>query len=445
MRFRISTLTVFTFVCLMLGGFTQALAQGSWTTKAPMPTPRVGFATGVVNGILYAAGGYNGGYLSPSPNEAYDPVANTWVSKAPMPTPREIRGGNGAVVNGILYVIGGNNGFCLSTVEAYNPSTNSWSTKASMPTPRCHLALAAAGGLIYAIGGTNTSGSIKYATVEVYNPSTNSWTTAASMPTGRQDLIAIVINGLIYAVGGGNPAFPNGGFLATNEIYNPATNTWAIGAPMPTARALLAGGAANGRLYAVGGSDATSILATNEAYDPGTDTWTTDTSMPTARTSLGAGVINNVLYAVGGGNSTSALATNEAFTPITLACAGFDSPFDVSILIKAKVQRAIPLKMQLSESGTPITDLNIPGAAPVVDVSFSAGGGPAVDVTGLLEPVGQSSDGNTFSFDAGTGRWVFNLGSKPFSAAGTYTVTAKAGDTSYGISPSCSGQFIRGN
>jgi len=185
-----------------------------------------------------------------------------------------------------------------------------------MPTPRCHLALAAAGGLIYAIGGTNTSGSIKYSTVEVYNPSTNNWTTAASMPTGRQDLIAVAINGLIYAVGGWNPAFPNSGFLATNEVYNPATNVWATGAQMPTARALLAGGTANGRLYAVGGSDATSILATNEAYNPGNDTWTTDTSMPTARTSLGAGVINNVLYAVGGGNSSSALATNEAFAPL---------------------------------------------------------------------------------------------------------------------------------
>ena len=75
----------------------------------------------------------------------------------------------------------------------------------------------------------------------------------------------------------------------------------------------------------------------------------------------------------------------------------------------------------------------------------SSGGGPAVDATNLLEPIGQSSDGNTFNFDVGTGRWVFNLGSKAFSAAGTYTVTAEAGDTGYAVSPSCSGQFVQGN
>jgi len=33
---------------------------------------------------------------------------------------------------------------------------------------------------------------------------------------------------------------------------------------------------------------------------------------------------------------------------ITLACRGFDAPFDADILSKAKVQWAIPLQMELS-------------------------------------------------------------------------------------------------
>jgi len=99
--------------------------------------------------------------------------------------------------------------------------------------------------------------------------------------------------------------------------------------------------------------------------------------------------------------------------------------------------------MQLFDNGTPITDLNIAGAAPVVNVMFSAGGGPAVDVTDQLDPLGQSSEGNEFRFDPSAGHWVFNLGTKPFSAPGTYTVTAAPGDTSYTISPTCTGQFVR--
>ena len=124
------------------------------------------------------------------------------------------------------------------------------------------------------------------------------------------------------------------------------------------------------------------------------------------------------------------------------SCAGFDFPFDEPISLKAKVNRAIPLQMQLSSGGTPITDANIAGAPPVVNVTFSAGGGPAVDVTDDLEALGQSSEGNAFSY-ALSGQWIFRLGTKPFKAAGTYTVTAAAGDTTYSISPTCTGQFVR--
>jgi len=60
----------------------------SWTTKAPMPTPRYGLAVGVVTGILYAFGGFDqsGGALTTV--EAYDPVANNWMTREPMPSPR---------------------------------------------------------------------------------------------------------------------------------------------------------------------------------------------------------------------------------------------------------------------------------------------------------------------------------------------------------------------
>ncbi len=127
--------------------------------------------------------------------------------------------------------------------------------------------------------------------------------------------------------------------------------------------------------------------------------------------------------------------------PLTYACTGFAPPFDVPIALHK--DRAIPLQMQLSSNGVQITDLNIAGAAPIVDVSFSAGGGPAVDVTSELLPLGQSDTGNQFRFDVTSGQWIYNLGTQPFTASGTYTVTAKPGGTSYVISPTCTGQFVR--
>jgi hypothetical protein len=41
--------------------------------------------------------------------------------------------------------------------------------------------------------------------------------------------------------------------LATNEEYDPATNSWATRLAMPTARRQLDGAAIGGKIYAIGG------------------------------------------------------------------------------------------------------------------------------------------------------------------------------------------------
>ena len=61
----------------------------TWTTKAPIPTPRAFFSTSVVNGIIYAFGGFNSiGTPSLGNVEAYDPVEDEWTIKNDMPNPR---------------------------------------------------------------------------------------------------------------------------------------------------------------------------------------------------------------------------------------------------------------------------------------------------------------------------------------------------------------------
>ena len=63
-----------------------------------------------------------------------------------------------------------------------------------------------------------------------------------------------------------------------------AEDTWAAKAPMHQARAGLGVAAVNGKIYAIGGSTASGqyppdvsgggFVGTNEEYDPETDTWT---------------------------------------------------------------------------------------------------------------------------------------------------------------------------
>lgn len=284
-----------------------------WSTELPMPLPsgRSALALGAVNGILYAVGGHNNsGTLNA--NHAYNPFTHTWTIQAPLPLATEPRGTNGAVVNDKLYVIGGNaSGFCTSAVQEYSPSTDSWAPKASMPTPRCHLAVVALNGRIYAIGGSTTSGT-PLANVEIFDPATNTWSGGASMPTPRSLLGAGVVGGKIYVVGGSDGSVP----VSIVEAYEPSTNTWSTVTSMPTARTDVAVGTLNGTLYAIGGLNSVSQgLNTVEAYEPSTNTWQTKTPMPTGRGGAGAAVANGVLYVVGGMSGDAFLPTNEALTP----------------------------------------------------------------------------------------------------------------------------------
>jgi hypothetical protein len=81
----------------------------------------------------------------------------------------------------------------------------------------------------------------------------------------------------------------------------------------------------------------------------------------------------------------------------------------------------------------------------VVNVSYSASdAGEAQDLTDDLDPPGTASAGNVFQFDPSTESWRYQLGTRPYSAVGTYTVTMTSGDaSSYIIEPTCSGKFER--
>jgi N-acetylneuraminic acid mutarotase len=116
-----------------------------------------------VNGVIYAIGGVSGSTV-----EAYDPSTDSWTTKAPMPTERVLFAVG--VLNGVIYVAGGDGGpGPLSVVEAYDPSTNSWSTRASMPTARYGLAGGVVNNTLFAIGGTDAN-PVGMSTVEAYTP-----------------------------------------------------------------------------------------------------------------------------------------------------------------------------------------------------------------------------------------------------------------------------------
>jgi N-acetylneuraminic acid mutarotase len=157
----------------------------------------------------------------------------------------------------------------------------------------------------------------------------NVWFTMAPMPTARTALAAASVNGKVYAVGGMNATGQT--FLNTVEVYDSSTNSWSTAASMPAARSLLAAAAVNGKVYAIGGTNISTgfPLNTVEVYDPNSNSWTTSSPtaggvpgpvapMPTPRQGLAAAVVNGKVYAIGGVDSVgNVLNIVEVYDPIS--------------------------------------------------------------------------------------------------------------------------------
>jgi hypothetical protein len=199
----------------------------------------------------------------------------------------------------------------LSTVV--QAQTNFTST-GSLTTARYnHTATLLPNGLLLVAGGYNYS---YIASSELYNPATGTWATTGSLNTARQNHTATLLpNGLVLVAGGND----EGGELASCELYNPATGTWTTTGSLNNAReghtaTLLPNGLVLvvAGVYLYNGSGFPLIIC--ELYNPATGIWTTIASLSTARDGHTATLLPNGLVLVAGGDDyNSVLASCDLY------------------------------------------------------------------------------------------------------------------------------------
>ncbi|HLI97687.1 MAG TPA: kelch repeat-containing protein [Candidatus Baltobacteraceae bacterium] len=270
----------------------SASSGGTWTVLAPMPEGREGMGAGVLNGRIYVVGGdnkFSSGAVAAV--EVYDPATNTWSKAGMMPVPRFVFN-RVAVINDVLYVAGGEGIQPAAPFDALDGATGQWNKKAPVPRTVNGGAVAALNGLLYAVGGQNTS-----TKVAAYDPNSNTWTFKADAPVAGVTA-AEAINGMLYVIGGYNEHFRR------VAEYNPATDSWKLVAPLPFELGRF--GAATvlgGQLYVIGGcAQAACYSRLVEAYDPGTNTWASKTPMPMGLDDTAAVSLGGAMYLIGGQN-----------------------------------------------------------------------------------------------------------------------------------------------
>jgi N-acetylneuraminic acid mutarotase len=229
------------------------VATETWTASGltARPFPGNHHAAEVFDGKLYLFGGLGGD--SEGRVQIYDPATDHWTEGAPMPF--AAGSSSSAVIGDQIYVAGGVVGPSATTAQAarYDPATDTWQAIAPMPQGRNHAAAESDGSKMYVFGGRGPgSGDGNFVangfdTVQVYDPATDSWessldpgSTLEPLPQARGGMgTAVFAGGEFWVMGGetldGAGATPDHVYDRV-DVYNPATNSWRAGPPMPTAR-----------------------------------------------------------------------------------------------------------------------------------------------------------------------------------------------------------------
>ena len=259
------------------------LATGTWTYSTVIrPFPYHHHAGEVYNGKFYLIGSLDDNGFGKM--QIYDPATDSWTVG---PTAPFLSGSApSALINGEIYVCGG----CVAWISAtdqlakYNPISNTWTSLTHMPQGRHHAGSGTDGKKFYLFGGRAGAGGVVEDgsnTVQIYDPATDTWVSSdtpgssiAPVPQMRSGSMRIpYINGEFYYIGGetlDQPGATTNGVYDRVDIYNPASNTWRLGTPMPTARHGIFPLLVSGRIYVASGAlhSAYNLSSILEIYQP---------------------------------------------------------------------------------------------------------------------------------------------------------------------------------
>jgi N-acetylneuraminic acid mutarotase len=178
-----------------------------------------------------------------------------------------------------------------------------------MATPRQRPVAAFVRDKLYVVGGWGADGE-PVQSLEIYDPATNTWTLGASSPGAFAASGVAVLGGKMYVVGGCEAASCG---KQDVRVYDPATNAWSQAADYPLATSWLACGGLLAKVYCAGGTDDNVDTRKGFGYDPASNTWSPIADVPIDLWAMGYVGTADALLVSGGVTDNASTLTNQGF------------------------------------------------------------------------------------------------------------------------------------
>jgi hypothetical protein len=245
-------------------------------TGRPLAARKKHTATLLGDGKVLVAGGYGGG-IGLASAELYDPQTGAFTATGDLTAVRYehaatlLRSRKVLLLGGFVPATDTGNNDGLTSAELYDPSSGAFAeTAGSMSAHRVPptATLLLDGKVLVSGGPHGFEGYFASGVLELYDPGTATFSATGGLVEARTAHTATLLpSGSVLFAGGyqGGGSFAK--YLATAELYNPATGTCAATPPMTEAREYhTATALSDGRVLVAGGFAGNHALASAEIY-----------------------------------------------------------------------------------------------------------------------------------------------------------------------------------